>query len=82
MDEGEQTSQPKPMTKPKPKRRRSAAQAIGGVLAGIDAQVFRASKPPAELVEQAQPVRGIAGRDGSFLSIEIPMDTPETRDDA
>jgi hypothetical protein len=60
------------------KRRRGSGtvQAIGGVLAGFEAQVFRASKPPAELVEHAQPVRGVIGADGSLLSIELPIDDP------
>jgi hypothetical protein len=62
--------------RPKRKRRRSSVQAIGSVLAGFDAQVFRATRPPAELVEQAQPVRGLKGRDGTLLSIDIPEATP------
>ena len=61
-----------------PKRRRTAlpGSSIGGVLVGFDYQVFRASKPPAELVEKAAPIRGIAGERGTMLSIEFPDDVP------
>jgi hypothetical protein len=52
-------------------------QAIGGILAGFDHQVFRATKPPAELVASAKPLPAIAGSDGSMLSIEIPGDPPD-----
>ncbi len=60
------------------KRRPSTAQAIGGVLAGFDYQVFRASKPAAELVEHAAPVRGVSGEDGTLLELEFPDDEPST----
>jgi len=61
-----------------PKRRRTAlpGSSIGGVLVGFDYQVFRASKPPAELVEKAAPIRGIAGEGGTMLSIEFPDEVP------
>ncbi len=49
-------------------------QALGGVIAGFDYQVFRATKPPAELVEGARPVRGVSGEDGSLLTIGFPED--------
>ncbi len=65
-----------PATALPPKRRRSTGQTIGGVLVGFDYQVFRASKPPAELVEQAQPVRGVNGEDGSLLTFSFPDDDP------
>lgn len=66
-------------TTPAPrKRRRSTGQAIGGALVGFDYQVFRASKPPAELVEHAQPVRGVNGEDGSLLTLGFPDDDPRT----
>ena len=58
------------------KRSLSAGQTIGGILAGFDAQVFRAGKPPAELVREAEPVRGLTGQDGSLLSIEFPDAAP------
>jgi hypothetical protein len=65
-----------PATPPTSKRRRSTGRAIGGVLVGFDYQVFRASKPPAELVEQARPVRGVNGEDGSLLTLGFPDDDP------
>ena len=64
---------PEPTPRPR-RRRRSAGAAIGGFIAGVDAQVFRATRPPAELVEAAKPVRGLSGPDGSLLSIELPED--------
>ena len=54
------------------KRRQSTGQTIGSILAGFDQQVFRATKPAAELVESAKPLPSIAGRDGSMLSIAFP----------
>jgi hypothetical protein len=65
----------------KPKRHRSGVQAIGGVLAGFDAQVLRAGKPPAELVREAEPVRGLTGQDGSLLSIAFPDAAPSSAAD-
>ena len=47
---------------------------IGGALVGFDCQVFRATKPPAILVESAKQVRGLSGQDGSMLSIDFPLD--------
>ncbi len=47
---------------------------IGNAIVGFDYQVFRATKPPAILVESAKPVRGLSGQDGSTLSIEYPAD--------
>jgi hypothetical protein len=66
-----------PEERPRPRRRRSSVgTAIGGIIAGVDAQVFRATRPPAELVEAAKPVRGISGPDGTRLTIELPEDAP------
>jgi len=59
---------------PKRRRKRSAGVAIGGVIAGVDAQIFRTTPPAAELVESARPVRGLSGEDGTFLTIELPED--------
>ena len=64
------------------KRRRSTGQAIGSILAGFDHQVFRATKPPAELVESARPLPAIPGRDGSLLSIALPVDVEDAADDS
>ena len=53
-----------------------AGQAIGGILAGFDYQVFRASKPTAELVQAAKPVRGLSGEGGDLVSVDYPLDGP------
>jgi len=47
---------------------------IGGILAGVDGQIFRSTPPAAELVQGARPVRGLSGEDGTLLSIELPED--------
>ncbi len=61
---------------PKRRRKELPGSSIGGVLVGFDYQIFRASKPPAELVEKAAPVRGVAGEGGTMLSIEFPDEVP------
>jgi hypothetical protein len=53
-----------------------AGQAIGGILAGFDYQVFRASKPPAELVQAAKPVRGLTGEAGDLVDVDFPLEPP------
>jgi hypothetical protein len=74
---------PEPEPQPRPRRRRrSVGTTIGGIIAGVDSQVFRATRPPAELVEAAKPVRGLSGPDGSLLSIELPEDEPTADDSA
>ena len=45
---------------------------IGNAIVGFDYQVFRATKPPAILVESAKPVRGLSGEGGRMLSIDFP----------
>ena len=45
---------------------------IGNAIVGFDYQVFRATKPPAILVESAKPVRGLSGEGGATLSIDFP----------
>ena len=61
-------------------RRRNAkgglGDMIGNAIVGFDYQVFRATKPPAILVESAKPVRGLAGQDGTMLSIGYPEGDP------
>jgi hypothetical protein len=51
-------------------------EAIGSAIVGFDYQVFRATKPPAILVESAKPVRGLSGEGGALLSIGYPDDDP------
>jgi hypothetical protein len=69
---------------PEPKKRplRStggAGQTMGGILVGFDYQVFRAGKPPAELVQAAKPVRGLSG-EGAVVDVDSPELTPATGD--
>ncbi|MBA2718273.1 MAG: hypothetical protein H0U52_03370 [Chloroflexi bacterium] len=63
---------------PTPRRRRrgGATEVIGNALVGFDYAVFRATKPPAILVEAAKPVRGLSGEGGRLLSIDFPEDAP------
>ncbi|MEO5939289.1 MAG: hypothetical protein ABIQ76_00235 [Candidatus Limnocylindrales bacterium] len=49
---------------------------IGGAIVGFDYQVFRATKPPAMLVEPGTPVRGLSAADGSTRSLGDPEDGP------
>jgi len=62
--------------RPRPRRRSGAGEAIGNALVGFDYAVFRATKPPAILVEAAKPVRGLSGEGGRLLSIGFPEDVP------
>lgn len=63
--------------RPRPSRRAGAGEAIGNALVGFDYAVFRATKPPAILVEAAKPVRGLSGEGGQLLSIGFPEDVPD-----
>ena len=54
------------------RKRRPLGETLGGVIVGFDYQVFRATKPPTELVESAKPVAPVAASDGGNLSIELP----------
>ena len=70
-----------PASAPVARRRRTTGpghgDTIGGALVGFDYQVFRATKPPAILVESAKPVRGLSGEGGSMLSIDFPDATAD-----
>ena len=71
---------PDPVDPPRPPKRRGRplGETLGGIIVGFDYQVFRATKPPTELVELAKPVAPVAASDGGNLSIELP---DEPRDD-
>ena len=76
MDEpGDEPEMPEPKKRPL-RSSGGAGQAIGGILAGFDYQVFRASKPTAELVQAAKPVRGLSGEGGDLVSVDYPLDAP------
>lgn len=55
------------------KRRAPLGQTIGGIIVGFDQQIFRNLPPAQELVEKAQPVRGVSGL-GDGLEIVFPDD--------
>jgi hypothetical protein len=55
------------------------AQGIGGVLVGVDYQLFRSGKPPAELVEHARPDGSVAAAGGGRLTVELPEGTPRSQ---
>ncbi|MEX1172773.1 MAG: hypothetical protein WEG56_09190 [Chloroflexota bacterium] len=52
------------MTPKQGKKRRSGqpiGEALGGMIAGFDQQIFRTLPPPHELVQKGAPVRGLSG---------------------
>jgi hypothetical protein len=62
---------------PQPKKRPlrgsgGLGQTMGGILVGFDYQAFRTSRPPAELVEAAKPVRGLTGEAGDLVDVDLP----------
>jgi hypothetical protein len=70
---------------PKPKKRPLGSgggmgTTLGGILAGLDYQLFRASKPTAELVQAAKPVRGLSGEGGDIVDIDAPLVEPSSGD--
>jgi hypothetical protein len=73
-----------PDAAPDPQARRRKKGGLGGVvgnaLVGFDYQVFRATKPPAELVEAARPVRGLSGEGGGRIDIDVPDASPAPGD--
>jgi hypothetical protein len=74
MDDGEE---------PKPKKRPLGSgggmgTTLGGILAGLDYQLFRATKPTAELVQAAKPVRGLSGEGGDIVDIDAPIVEPSS----
>ena len=62
----------------KPVRGESVASAIGSFMAGIEQQVFQRRPPAIELVQEAQPVRGVSG-DGLEITISLPEPSPSER---
>ena len=63
------------------RKRQSLGQAMGQAIVGFDYQVFRATKPPPDLVEQARPDAPVPAADGGRLTIDLPLDdAPAGRD--
>jgi hypothetical protein len=58
------------------RKRQSLGQAMGSAIVGFDYQVFRATPPPAELVESGKPVAPVPASDGGLISIDLPGDGP------
>ena len=54
------------------RKRKSLGQAMGAAVFGFDYQVFRATKPPPELVEQGKPLAPVPAADGGRMSIDLP----------
>jgi hypothetical protein len=57
------------------RKRTSLGQAMGSAIVGFDYQVFRATKPPSELVEQGKPIAPVPAADGGRISIDLPDET-------
>jgi len=69
------------MTKPK---RRPVSQTLGGIIVGLDYQIFRVGKPPSEMVESAKPIRPVAAAGGGTIEIDLPTlgdSSPPAEDD-
>jgi hypothetical protein len=59
------------------RKRRPLGETIGGIVVGFDYQVFRATKPPAEMVEAAKPISPVAASGGGTIEIDLPGPTGE-----
>jgi hypothetical protein len=60
-------------TTPRKPKRKGTGEALGGIIVGLDQQIFRNMPPPHELVLKAAPVRGLSGAGGD-LEITFPED--------
>lgn len=58
------------------RKRKSLGHAMGSAIVGFDYQVFRATKPPPELVEQGKPIAPVPAADGGRISIDLPGEVP------
>jgi aldose 1-epimerase len=66
----------------KRRKRTSAGQAIGGIVAGIEQQLFRTTPPVDELVAKGKPVAPVPAADGGTLTVGMPGDpAPEADPD-
>lgn len=54
------------------KKRRPVGQTIGGIVAGIDQQIFRTTPPASELVARGTPLRATAAAGGGTITIGMP----------
>lgn len=63
------------------KKRPSVGQTIGGIVAGIDQQIFRTNPPANELVAKGAPIRPVAAAGGGTITIGMPGDRDGTSQD-
>ena len=56
------------------RKRRSAGHAIGGIIAGIEQQVFRTTPPANELVAKGARLRTVAAAGGGTIRVGLPGD--------
>lgn len=56
------------------RKRRPVGHVIGGIVAGIDQQIFRTTPPADELVAKGTPVRPVAASGGGTITVRMPGD--------
>lgn len=59
------------------KKRPSVGQTIGGIVAGIDQQIFRSTPPVNELVAKGTRLRPVAATGGGTITVGMPGGPPE-----
>ena len=55
-------------------KRRPVGHVIGGIVAGIEQQIFRTTPPANELVAKGTPIRSVAAAGGGTISVGMPGD--------
>ncbi len=65
-----------------PKKKPSVGYTIGGIVAGIEQQLFRTTPPANELVAKGTPLRPIAAAGGGTISVAMPGDPEPLAHDA
>jgi aldose 1-epimerase len=61
------------------RKRRPVGHVIGGIVAGIDQQIFRTTPPATELVAKGTPLRPVAASGGGTLSVRMPGDVDDSK---
>jgi aldose 1-epimerase len=56
------------------RKRQSVGQTIGGIIAGIEHQIFRTTPPANELVAKGAPIRPVATSSGGTIEVGFPDD--------
>lgn len=59
------------------KKRPSVGQTIGGIVAGIEQQIFRTTPPANELVAKGTPLRPVAAAGGGTITVGMPGEPPD-----